>query len=83
MTGITEKDTRYMLQNLEPLKMGKLGLNYRKLHRMNRSAFLKMPVPVRVYNSDKTDSMDFRLINNQNDQQFILDTDFKVASFDN
>ena len=40
--------------------------------------FFEMPVPVRLYNSNKTDSVDFRLINTQNDQQFMLDVNFKV-----
>jgi hypothetical protein len=38
-----------------------------------------MPVPVRVYNADKTDSTDFRLVNTSNNQEFIVNVDFEVA----
>ncbi len=41
--------------------------------------FFEMPVPVRVYNADKTDSTDFRLVNTTNNQDFLVDVDFKVA----
>ena len=41
--------------------------------------FFEMPVPVRVYNADKTDSTDFRLVHTKNDQEFFVDVDFKVA----
>ena len=41
--------------------------------------FFEMPVPVRVYNSAKTDSADFRLVNTENNQEFIVKPDFKVA----
>jgi hypothetical protein len=38
-----------------------------------------MPVPVRVYNFDKTDSSDFRLINTINNQEFTVNPGFQVA----
>ncbi|MEZ5105638.1 MAG: M1 family aminopeptidase [Draconibacterium sp.] len=41
--------------------------------------FFEMPVPVRVYNSDKTDSLDFRLANTSNNQEFFVNIDFEVA----
>ncbi len=41
--------------------------------------FFEMPVPVRFYNSDKTDAVDFRLNNTQNNQQFLLDVNFKIG----
>ena len=41
--------------------------------------FFKMPVPVRVYNSENTDSIDFRLVNTSNNQEFIVNVDFPVA----
>ncbi len=41
--------------------------------------FFEMPVPVRVYNSAKTDSADFRLVNTENNQEFIIKPVFKVA----
>jgi len=41
--------------------------------------FFEMPVPVRVYNSEKTDSVDFKLINTVNNQEFLVDVNFKVA----
>jgi hypothetical protein len=42
--------------------------------------FFEMPVPVRLYNTIKTDSADFRLTNTHNDQQFLLDVGFEAAS---
>lgn len=42
-------------------------------------SFFEMPVPVRVYNADKTDSTDFRLVNTVNDQEYYVSTSFKVA----
>jgi aminopeptidase N len=41
--------------------------------------FFEMPVPVRVYNFDKTDSLDFRLINTTNNQAFFVEVNFNVA----
>jgi aminopeptidase N len=41
--------------------------------------FFEMPVPVRVYNSSKTDSADFRLNHTQNNQQFLVQPDFIVS----
>lgn len=41
--------------------------------------FFEMPVPVRVYNSSKTDSADFRLNHTQNNQEFLVDAGFEVA----
>ncbi|MBN1987048.1 MAG: T9SS type A sorting domain-containing protein, partial [Prolixibacteraceae bacterium] len=40
--------------------------------------FFEMPVPVRLYNSDKTDSVDFVLRHTQNDQQFEINPGFRV-----
>ena len=41
--------------------------------------FFEMPVPVRVYNAGRTDSTDFRLVNTVNNQEYFVNTDFKVA----
>lgn len=41
--------------------------------------FFEMPVPVRVYNEQKTDSSDFRLYHTHNNQEFVVDPGFKVA----
>jgi len=41
--------------------------------------FFEMPVPVRVYNFSKTDSMDFRLVQTANNQEFFVEVDFNVA----
>ncbi len=40
--------------------------------------FFEMPVPVRMYSADKTDSVDFRLNNGANNQPFILNPGFMV-----
>jgi hypothetical protein len=42
-------------------------------------SFFEMPVPVRVYNAERTDSADFRLYHTSNNQEFILRTDFTVS----
>ena len=42
--------------------------------------FFEMPVPVRVYNSDKTDSIDFRLTNTENDQEFTVNPGFEIST---
>jgi aminopeptidase N len=42
--------------------------------------FFEMPVPVRVYNAERTDSADFRLYHTHNNQEFLLQTDFTVSS---
>ena len=41
--------------------------------------FFEMPVPVRVYNQQRTDSADFRLYNTHNNQEFVVDPGFTVA----
>jgi len=42
--------------------------------------FFEMPVPVRVYNFDKTDSADFRLINTENNQKFTVNPGFEIST---
>ena len=41
--------------------------------------FFEMPVPVRVYDSSRTDSADFRLIHTTNNKEFFVEPGFKVA----
>jgi hypothetical protein len=41
--------------------------------------FFEMPVPVRIYNVERTDSTDFRLINTSNNQEFLVNVGFKVT----
>ncbi|QIA06646.1 M1 family aminopeptidase [Draconibacterium halophilum] len=41
--------------------------------------FFGMPVPVRLYNAGRTDSLNARLEHTNNQQQFILETDFHIA----
>ena len=55
----------------------KIALSQTTSH--NSVAFFEMPVPVRVYNADKTDSTDFRLVHTTNNQEFFVDVDFEVA----
>ena len=45
----------------------------------NSVDFFKMPVPVRLYNSDRSDSLDVRLDHQQNNQYFNLNPGFKVS----
>jgi len=41
--------------------------------------FFEMPVPVRVYNTGKTDSVDFRLVHTVNNQVFWVEPGFDVS----
>ncbi|WP_321997614.1 M1 family aminopeptidase [Draconibacterium orientale] len=41
--------------------------------------FFEMPVPVRLYNAGRTDSLDVRLNHTSNQQQFLVNTGFHVA----
>lgn len=41
--------------------------------------FFEMPVPVRLYSANRSDSLDVRLNHTTNQQQFIVDTNFHVA----
>lgn len=41
--------------------------------------FFEMPVPVRVYSENKTDSADFRFVHTQNNQKFLIDPGFTVS----
>jgi aminopeptidase N len=43
-------------------------------------SFFEVPVPVRFYNEGKTDSVDFRLDNTHNYQEFTVKINFPVAS---
>lgn len=45
----------------------------------NSVDFFELPVPIRVYNNNKTDSADFRLNNTINNQEFTLNPGFVVA----
>lgn len=41
--------------------------------------FFEMPVPVRVYNNEKSDSLDYRLIHTINEQEFTIEPGFEVS----
>jgi aminopeptidase N len=45
----------------------------------NSVEFFEMPVPIRAYSSEKTDSMDFRLEHSFNNQEFIVESGFTVS----
>ena len=44
--------------------------------------FFEMPVPVRLYNADRTQSADFRLNNTHNNQNFTVNPGFEVAAIE-
>lgn len=44
--------------------------------------FFEMPVPVRLYDQDHTQSMDVRLNNTENNQVFVTDPGFKVTEIE-
>lgn len=58
-----------------------LTFNLSQITSHNSVDFFKLPVPVRVYNSSKTDSADFRLNHTTNNQTFILNPGFIVDQF--
>ncbi|MBN2637035.1 MAG: T9SS type A sorting domain-containing protein [Prolixibacteraceae bacterium] len=59
---------------------GKIWINLLQNTTHESVDFFEMPVPVRLFNDDKTEFADFRLENTHNNQQFILDVDFNVGS---
>ncbi len=58
---------------------GILRITLTQVSSHNSVDFFEMPVPVRVYNAGKTDSMDYRLNNTENNQEFLVNTTFEVA----
>ncbi|MDO8952290.1 MAG: M1 family aminopeptidase [Draconibacterium sp.] len=62
-----------------PVEEGLLKITLSQTTSHNSVGFFEMPVPVRVYNIEKTDSADFRLVHTTNNQEFFVDVDFKVA----
>jgi aminopeptidase N len=62
-----------------PAEEGLLKITLSQTTSHNSVGFFEMPVPVRVYNADKTDSTDFRLVHTKNNQEFLVEIDFKVA----
>jgi hypothetical protein len=41
--------------------------------------FFEMPVPVRIYNELKTDSLDIRLYHTKNNQEYLVETGFEIG----
>ncbi len=62
-----------------PVEDGLLKIRLSQTSSHSSVDFFEMPVPVRVYNFDNTDSLDFRLINTSNNQEFFVKVDFPVA----
>jgi len=62
-----------------PVGEGILKIRLSQTTTHNSVDFFEMPVPVRVYNSNKTDSMDFRLNHTLNNQEFLVEVNFDVA----
>lgn len=62
-----------------PVEDGILKITLSQTSSHSSVDFFEMPVPVRVYNFNKTDSMDFRLVQTINHQEFFVEVDFNVA----
>lgn len=62
-----------------PVDTGQLKITLSQTTSHKSVDFFKMPVLVRVYNAEKTDSTDFRLVNTTNNQEFLVDVNFQVA----
>jgi aminopeptidase N len=62
-----------------PVENGLLKITLSQTSSHPSVEFFEMPVPVRVYNFDKTDSLNFRLVQTKNNQEFFVDIDFNVA----
>jgi hypothetical protein len=62
-----------------PFEEGLLKIKLTQTQSHPSVGFFEMPVPVRVYNAEKTDSTDFRLINSTNKQEFLVKVNFPVA----
>lgn len=65
--------------NFKPGDDGKIIINLNQSTTHESVDFFKMPVPVRLYNVGRTDSLDVRLNQTTKQQQFIVETDFHVA----
>ena len=65
--------------NFKPAVEGKTVVTLSQTTTHESVNFFEMPVPVRLYNSGRTDSLDVRLNHTSNQQNFIVETDFHVA----
>jgi len=63
-----------------PVDSGKLKIELSQIPSHSSVDFFEMPVNVRVYGYNSSDSADFRLINTKNNQKFIVDVAFPVAN---
>ena len=62
-----------------PVEEGSLKITLSQSQSHPSVSFYEMPVPVRVYNAEKTDSTDFRLVQTTNNQEYLVEVDFPVA----
>jgi aminopeptidase N len=62
-----------------PVEKGLLKIKLSHTQSHPSVSFFEMPVPVRVYNENKTDSTDFRLVHTHNNQEYLVKVDFPVA----
>jgi len=65
--------------NFKPAGNGLLSIELSQTQSHPSVSFFEMAVPVRVYSANRTDSADFRLVNTQNEQEFLFEVDFPVA----
>jgi aminopeptidase N len=68
----------YSLQ-YSPSADGKYSIKLAQTTSHNSVNFFEMPVPLRIYNATKTDSMDIRLYHTQNNQEFLVETEFEIG----
>ena len=62
-----------------PVEKGLLKIILSQTQSHPSVSFFEMPVPVRVYNENKTDSADFRLVQTTNNQEYLVKVGFQVA----
>ena len=62
-----------------PVNEGLLKISLSQTQSNSSVNFFEMPVPVRLYNAENKDSIDFRLDNTTNYQEFIVNVDFPVS----
>ena len=65
--------------NFKPTNEGKTTITLSQATTHESVDFFEMPVPVRLYSANRNDSIDLKLTHTNNQQQFIVDTDFQVA----
>lgn len=64
--------------NFKPVGTGLLSIELSQIPSHPSVDFFEMAVPVRAYSKNRADSIDLKLVNTSNNQEFLVDVDFYV-----